>query len=155
MQYTRCGIPLTRNAPDMTGKKKKKNCPSSCRFQPCLSWILKCTVPFFPSPSMSLAYFCLLHVPFCPPCFPAHTVLCYAYLSSANQCPFIQTETKRHIPSDKLARWLMKPCMGERDASGCRWDTDMEHFMMISVQQRKPKSPHTITHFNIQYIENM
>lgn len=48
-------------------------------------------------------------------CLPRHVS------STTNRHPLIQTETKRQSPSDKLTRWLMKPCMGDKDARGCRW----------------------------------
>lgn len=118
---------------DLIKKKKKTACPcTSYRFQPSLSWILKCTVPFssFYETVLMLTYQPGLFLP--APCstlpslFP-RTQHCDACITMTVSCPcatwrpLIQTKTKIWSPSDKLTRWLMKPCMGERDARGCRW----------------------------------
>lgn len=98
-----------------------------------LSWILKCTVPFslpFYETTLTLTSQPGLLLP--APCstlpslFPSTQCgnACFAMTVSrprANWRPFIQTQNKNTSPSDKLTLWLMKPCMGERDARGCRW----------------------------------
>lgn len=138
--------------------KKKNACPcTSCRFQPYLSWILRCTVPFLPSlpwdcanSHLSLAYFCLLRVPLCIPCFPAHNVAMPALLWMC--LVHVQTDVHPYKPEQKKIESIRQTdamvneaMHGWEGCQGVQMDFDVERFMMISVQQRKPKSPHTIT----------
>lgn len=140
------------------GEKKKKKKSLSLYFlqlSPFLSWILECTVPFFPSlltltspPGLLLPALCSTLPSLFPSTHPSHMpASLWLCLTSTHTNRNEKTESIRQ--TDAMVNEAMH---GWEGCQGVQMDFDVEHFMTISVQQRKPKVPtHNNTYFNIQY----
>lgn len=139
-------------------KKKNPACPhNSCRFagfsHACPGYssaLFPFFLPFYETVLTLTSQPGLLLPAACstlPTLFPStqHCDACFAKtvpFPRANWRPLTQTETKRRSPSDKLTQWLMKPCMGERDARGCRWILTWNISWWYQYN-RGSQSPHT------------